>query len=158
MNLSVIPTEMLKLVIVPSFVLHVMNSSMSGWSTRSTAMLAPRLVPPCAIAPNAQSYTCMNETGPLARPMLDRTMAFFGRSLLNEKPMPPPVCWISAALRSVEKMPSGLSLPISSSIASTKHAASCPSGVPAPVNVGEFGKNFLEEIILKNSSACLALS
>jgi hypothetical protein len=33
-----------------------------------------------------------------------------------------------------------LSRPISSLMGSTKHAASCPNGVPAPVNVGEFGK------------------
>ncbi len=36
------PTEMLKLVIEFSLVLQVMKSSTSGWSTRSTAMLAPR--------------------------------------------------------------------------------------------------------------------
>ena len=36
------PTEMLKLVIWFSSVLQVMNSSTSGWSTRRTAMLAPR--------------------------------------------------------------------------------------------------------------------
>jgi hypothetical protein len=32
---------------------------------------------------------------------------------------------------------------MSSVIGRTKQAASWPSGVPAPVKVGEFGKNFL---------------
>jgi hypothetical protein len=62
-----------------------------------------------------------------------------GRNRLKEKPLPPPVCWISAATRSVLKMPS-LALPMSSSIGSTKQAASWPSGVPAPVKVGLLGK------------------
>ena len=47
----------------------------------------------------------------------------------------------------VEKIPSGC-LPRSSSMGKTKHAANCPKGVPAPVNVGELGKNFLLEIRL----------
>ena len=103
-------------------------------------MLAPRRLPPCAISPNAWSYTRKKPTGPVAFPADVNTTSFFGRSRLNENPLPPPVCWISAATRIVLKMPS-LAFPISSEIGSTKHAASCPNGVPAPVNVGLFGKN-----------------
>jgi hypothetical protein len=63
------------------------------------------------------------------------------------KPLPPPVCWIRAALRSVLKMPSG-ARPMSSEMGNTKQAANCPKGVPAPVKVGELGKNDFETIIL----------
>ena len=47
MNASVTATEMLKLVILVVSSLQVMNSMMSGWSTRRMPMLAPRRVPPC---------------------------------------------------------------------------------------------------------------
>src|SRR5436190_1811842 len=43
MNLSVIATEMLKFVISFVLSLHVMNSRISGWSTRRMPMLAPLL-------------------------------------------------------------------------------------------------------------------
>jgi len=139
MKASVTPTEILKFVIWLSLVLQVMNSLMSGWSTRSTAMLAPRREPPCAISPKAWSYTLRKPTGPVALPIEERTRAPLGRSRLKEKPLPPPVCWIRAASRSVWKIPDG-ERPMSSSIASTKQAASWPSGVPAPVKVGLLGK------------------
>src|SRR6266700_3292266 len=42
MNLSVIATEMLKFVTSVVLSLHVMNSRMSGWSTRRMPMFAPR--------------------------------------------------------------------------------------------------------------------
>ena len=44
--------------------LQSMNSKMSGWSTRSTAMFAPRRAPPCLIVSVATSKMRMNETGP----------------------------------------------------------------------------------------------
>ena len=47
MNASVTATEMLKLVTCVVSSLQVMNSMMSGWSTRRMPMLAPRRVPPC---------------------------------------------------------------------------------------------------------------
>ncbi len=47
MNASVTATEMLKFVICVTSLLHVMNSRMSGWSTRRIPMFAPRRVPPC---------------------------------------------------------------------------------------------------------------
>ena len=61
---------MLKLAKSPS-ALHLMKSRMSGWSTRSTPMFAPRRVPPCLTASVAWLKTRMNETGP-ARDALRR--------------------------------------------------------------------------------------
>ena len=49
MKASVAPTEMLKLWISPSCRLQSMNSSMSGWWTLMTAMLAPSRLPPWVI-------------------------------------------------------------------------------------------------------------
>jgi hypothetical protein len=106
-------------------------------------MLAPRRVPPWAISPKDLSYTRRKPTGPVARPAEDLTSAPLWRSRLKEKPLPPPVCWISAASRRVWKMPDS-SRPMSSVMGSTKQAASWPSGVPAPVKVGELGKKRLE--------------
>ena len=136
------PTEILKLVIWFSLVLQVTKSSTSGWSTRRTAILAPRRVPPWAISPKAWSYTRRNPTGPVAWPAELFTSDPLGRRREKENPLPPPVCWIRAASRRVWKIPAE-SLPMSSVMGSTKQAASCPSGVPAPVKVGEFGKEFL---------------
>ena len=116
-------------------------------------MLAPRRAPPWLTILQAVSYTFMNPTGPVAWPPLDCTTLPLGRSLEKEKPVPPPVCWIKAMSRRVWKMPSD-SRPISSEIGSTKQAASCPSGVPAPVKVGELGrKRRLEMRSKKRSSA-----
>src|SRR5215218_5583055 len=52
-----------------SFALHQMKSSMSGWSTSSTTILAARRVlPPLLIVPAHASAPRMNETGPEAVP------------------------------------------------------------------------------------------
>ncbi len=50
MKLVVTATEMLKFTICVRSSLQVMNSMMSGWSTRRMPMLAPRRVPPCLTA------------------------------------------------------------------------------------------------------------
>src|ERR671915_286490 len=56
-----------------SLALHQMKSSMSGWSTSSTTILAARRVlPPDLIVPAQESAPRMNETGPLASPPFDR--------------------------------------------------------------------------------------
>src|ERR671916_459507 len=53
--------------------LHQTKSSMSGWSTSSTTILAARRVlPPDLIVPAHASAPRMNDTGPLARPPLRR--------------------------------------------------------------------------------------
>ena len=54
-----------------SLALHQMNSTMSGWSTSSTTILAARRVlPPDLIVPAQESAPRMNETGPEAVPPL----------------------------------------------------------------------------------------
>ena len=134
MNASVTATDRLKLRIRAGSSLSAMNSRMSGWSTRSMPMLAPRRVPPCLIASVATSNTCMNDTGPDAVPPVEATRSPAGRSRENEKPVPPPVFWISAAQRTASKTPV-----VESSTGTTKQAASWPSGRPAFMSVGEFG-------------------
>ena len=59
----------------------------------------------------------------------------FCRRRENEKPVPPPDLWMSAAFFTVSKIASMLS-----STGSTKQAESCPNGRPAFISVGEFGK------------------
>jgi hypothetical protein len=97
MNLSVTATEMLKLVILVVSSLQVTNSMMSGWSTRRMPMLAPRRVPPCFTTSVEASNRLMNETGPEATPMVDRTMSFLGRRREKLKPVPPPD-WCTRAM------------------------------------------------------------
>src|SRR2546427_3500264 len=73
MNASVTASEMLKFVTWVRSSLQAMNSSMSGWSTRRMPMLAPRRVPPCFTTSVDASYSFMNDTGPEATPMVERT-------------------------------------------------------------------------------------
>src|SRR5215467_14737783 len=73
MNASLAATDRLKLRIRVESSLSAMNSRMSGWSTRSMPMLAPRRVPPCLIASVATSNTCISDTGPEAVPPVDAT-------------------------------------------------------------------------------------
>ncbi len=80
--------------------------------------------------------TSMNETGPDATPMVERTTSPDGRRRENAKPVPPPVCWIIAAHFTASKI-SGMASPTGS----TKQAESCPAGLPAFISVGEFGRN-----------------
>src|SRR5256714_1290436 len=90
MKASVTATEMLKLVTCVRSSLQAMNSRMSGWSTRRMPMLAPRRVPPRLTPSVEASYSFMNDTGPQATPILERTPSFLGRKRENEKPVPPP--------------------------------------------------------------------
>ncbi len=53
-------------------------------------MLAPRRAPPCFTASVAALKTRRNETGPDARPPVDRTMSFLGRRREKANPVPPP--------------------------------------------------------------------
>src|SRR6185436_16070683 len=49
--------------------LHLMNSTMSGWSTfRMTIFAARRVLPPLLMTPAKASYPFMNDTGPDAVP------------------------------------------------------------------------------------------
>ena len=67
----------------------------------------------------------MKETGPLETPFVDLTMSFFGPEREKEKPVPPPLLWMSAVCLIVSKM-----LSIESSTGRTKQAESCPSSRP----------------------------
>ena len=78
----------------------------------------------------------INETGPEATPPVVPTLLSFGRSLEKEKPVPPPDLCMRAAFFKASKMPSMLS-----STGRTKHAANCPSLLPAFISVGELGRN-----------------
>ena len=89
-NLSVMATEILKLLISSLFSLQSMNLRMSGWSTRSIPIFAPRRVPPCFTASVAALNTFIKLTGPEATPPVERTMLPSGRRRENEKPVPPP--------------------------------------------------------------------
>ena len=101
MNASVTATEILKFVILVVSSLQVMNSTISGWSTRNIPMFAPRRVPPCLTTSVEESYSDMKETGPDATPMVERTTSFLGRILEKLKPVPPPDWWTNAMFLSV---------------------------------------------------------
>jgi hypothetical protein len=47
------------------------------------------------------SYSFMNDTGPLATPVVERTIDPFWRRRENPKPVPPPDWWMIAIARSV---------------------------------------------------------
>ena len=135
-------TDILKFLNSPSFSLQCIKSKISGWSTRSIPILAPRLTPPCFIASVAQSKTFINETGPLETPIVDETISFLGLKREKEKPVPPPDLCIKAVAFTASNM-----LSIESSTGNTKHAESWPSGLPALTKVGVFGRNFKLVII-----------
>ena len=99
-------------------------------------MLAPRLVPPCLMVSVAASKTVMKEMGPLETPLVERTTSLLGRTREKEKPVPPPLLWISAVFLMASKM-----LSMESPTGSTKQAESWPSSRPAFISVGELGRN-----------------
>src|SRR5437667_11795443 len=111
-------------------------------------MLAPRRAPPCFTASVAALNTLMNETGPDAMPLVDRTGLFLGRRREKEKPVPPLVLWMKAVCLSASKIPS-----IESSMGRTKQAESCAESRPAFISVGELGRKSSEDRIWWNSRA-----
>ncbi len=143
MNLSVTATDMLKFFMLCRSFFMVMNFIMSGWSTRSTPMFAPLLLPPCLTTSVAQLNIFMNETGPDALPFVDNTISPSGLRCENENPVPPPLWCISAICLRVSNM-----LSMESSTGRTKHALSWPMPVPAFIRVGEFGRNSSSDIML----------
>src|SRR5579871_1427339 len=68
-----------------------MNSSMSGWSTfRTTILAARRVLPPDLMVPADASAPRMNETGPEAWPPLDScSLLERSRDRLMPDPEPP---------------------------------------------------------------------
>ena len=79
MNGSVARTERLKLRSRPAWRLAAMKSSMSGWSQRMVAIMAPRRAPADMMVRHIASHTSMNESGPDASAPTPRTGAPFGR-------------------------------------------------------------------------------
>ncbi|OPY54075.1 MAG: hypothetical protein A4E51_01021 [Methanosaeta sp. PtaU1.Bin055] len=149
----VAPTERLKFWSLPCLSFARTNSMMSGWSARRTAMLAPRLRPPCFITSVAASKTSMKETGPLATPPVARTGSPFGRRREKEKPVPPPLWWILAISFRAPKIPS-----MESSTGRTKQAESCPRARPAFIRVGELGRNSPPVMTSRNLDAMAVAS
>ena len=78
----------------------------------------------------------MKDIGPDATPDVLRTLSPEGRTFEKLKPVPPPLLWTRAVAASEPNISSMLS-----PIGRTKHAESCPRGVPAFMSVGEFGMN-----------------
>src|SRR4249919_3646233 len=78
-------------ILFSSLALVSMNSSMSGWSTSSTTILAARRVaPPDLIVPALASAPRMNETGPEAvPPELSSSLDERIRERLRPAPEPP---------------------------------------------------------------------
>ena len=138
---------MLKLLSRSWFSLAWTNSTISGWSTRRMPMFAPRLVPPCLTVSVAASKTVMNDTGPLAIPLVDITTSLRGRRREKLKPVPPPDLCMRAMFLTASNMPSMLS-----STGSTKQAESCPRSRPAFISVGELGRNSSPDIISRKTS------
>ena len=64
------------------------------------------------------------------------TMSSLGRSREKEKPVPPPLLWMSAMFLTESKI-----LSIESSTGRTKQAESWPRGLPAFMSVGVLGMN-----------------
>ena len=145
MNSSVIATDILKLLSMPSVLFAVIKSKISGWSYLRIPMFAPLRLPPCFIISVATSNTLMKESGPEAIPPVLLTTSFLGLRWVKENPVPPPVLCMSAVYFTASNISS-----IESPTGRTKHAASCWSSVPAFIRVGELGKNFREVMSSKN--------
>ena len=79
MKASLASTDRLKLVSRPGVRLAAMKSSMSGWSTRSVAIIAPRRDPALMMVRHIASHTSMKETGPEASAPMLATRAPLGR-------------------------------------------------------------------------------
>src|SRR5215470_13394673 len=114
-----------------------MNSSMSGWSTSSTTILAARRVaPPDLIVPAEASAPRMNETGPEAVPPLDSNSRLERiRERFTPAPEPPlkmnPSSLYQLRIESIE-----------SSTDRMKHAETCcGAGVPTLNQTGELKLN-----------------
>ena len=120
------------------------NCSMSGWSQRIVAIIAPRLDPALMIVRHIESQTSMKESGPEASAATPFTIAPFGLIVEKSYPIPPPCCIVSAASFNILKMPSMSSgiVPITKQLNKVTFRF-----VPAPAVIRPAGKN------LKSSSA-----
>src|SRR3954470_11118069 len=113
------------------------NSTMSGWSTSSTTILAARRVaPPDLMVPADASAPRMNDTGPLAVPPLDRS-SFEERMRDRLTPDPEPPLKITPSSLYQSRIDS-----IVSSTDKMKHALTCCGEfVPTLSHTGELKLN-----------------
>ena len=81
MKASVTSTDRLKLRSRPGSRLAAMKASMSGWSQRMVAIIAPRRDPADMMVRHMLSHTSMNDNGPEASALTPFTAAPFGRSV-----------------------------------------------------------------------------
>src|SRR4051794_36013840 len=96
------PASRSALAFFSSLALHQMKSSMSGWSTsRTTILAARRVLPPDLIVPAQESAPRMKLTGPEASPPLDRcsTEPRMLERLIPD-PEPPRKIWPSLVFQS----------------------------------------------------------
>src|SRR3989344_8407059 len=70
---SVMPTEMLALVILPASRFELIKSITSGCQTFKINIKAPRREPPCSIRPVTKLYNDAQETAPEERPLTPLT-------------------------------------------------------------------------------------
>jgi len=115
-----------------------MNSSTSGWSQRSVAIIAPRRPPVASTVAHIEFHSRMNETGPEATEPDAVAGEPRGRSVEKSQPMPPPCCSVSADSSSARKMPaieSSMS-PITKQLQSVTRRP-----VPAPARMRPPGRN-----------------
>ena len=136
MNSSEAPTDMLKLWICPSIVLHSMKSNILGWWTSITAIFAPSLLPPWVTKVDTEDKCFSTAIGPQALPWVVAIGVPVGLISDKENPVPPPNFWTIAASCAAFIIPS-----IESVNGRTKHADNVPAPVPAFISVGELGKN-----------------
>ena len=79
MKASVTSTDRLNMRSRPGSRFASMKASMSGWSQRIVAIIAPRREPALMIVRHMASHTSMNESGPEASAPTPFTGAPFGR-------------------------------------------------------------------------------
>ncbi len=114
-----------------------MNSSMSGWSTsRTTILAARRVAPPDLIVPADASAPRMNDTGPEAVPP-EESSSLEARIRLRLSPAPDPPWKIFPSSLYQLRIES-----IESSTERMKHADTCWGlGVPTLNHTGELNEN-----------------
>src|ERR671913_2249340 len=125
-------------ILSSSFALVITNSSMSGWSTsRTTILAARRVAPPDLMVPAEASAPRMKETGPLAvPPLLSSSLDERMRERLRPAPEPP-----------LKMKPSSLyqlrMLSIESSTLRMKQAETCcGDAVPTLNHTGELKEKY----------------
>src|SRR3954453_16579919 len=114
------------------------NSTMSGWSTsRTTILAARRVAPPDLIVPADASAPRMKETGPLAVPPLDSS-SFDERMRERLRPAPEPPLKMKPSSLYQFRIES-----IESSTARMKHADTCwGEAVPTLNQTGELNEKY----------------